>query len=335
MIVIDYSMICKSNFAIMAKDCTATDKEQILRDEQFTFDNGFVLCYDTFRVAILKSLRKYNRLFSKDYGRMVIACDDRSLPYWRKEYNPHYKGNRKTYDSPIPWKLCTDWTDRLTREIKEHFPYTVVSIPGAEADDIIAVCAIHYGPNEKVMVGSRDHDFKQLKKFPNVYLYDPVKDEEIEYTAQQAKDYLFEHIILGDRGDGIPNIMSPENIFVDVDEYGKQKSRQKIIRKTKVATWYSDYGFESPEEFCDSPEMLERFNRNTQMIDLTLTPQIFVDHIKQTIDDGPLSLTNDNILPYLSSLQDPELIKNIDDFHGANVSTNPFTARRMKLNEEQ
>lgn len=143
MILIDYSMICKSNFAIAAKSCTIEDKEYALQNGYVDLDDGR-LCYESFRYAILNSLRKYITKFSREYGAIVLACDSKDAPYWRKVMNPHYKGNRKTFDSPMPWKLCLTWMDTLLQELDQNMPYNIISVPGAEADDIIGVLSRKY-----------------------------------------------------------------------------------------------------------------------------------------------------------------------------------------------
>ncbi len=331
-IVVDYSMICKSNFAILARECKEDECKYALEHGSVMLKDGTELSYENFRLMILTSFKKYNKKFNKKFGKMVVAVDSKSKDYWRLSLSPYYKKNRllKNGQSNMPWKLCDQWTKKLLVELSQNFPYTIISIGGLEADDIIAVLSRKL--NEPVLIVSRDHDFKQLNRYSNVTRYDPINDKFLTATKREALEYLFEHIIKGDKGDGIPNILSPLNIFMEINEDGKQISRQKPISAKKLDLWRGM----KPEDFCETDEIYERFKTNTQLIDLTLTPQIYVDAVIKRYEMGAKTKTNDNIRPYLLSIKGgQDLDKYYQDFYSNEFikDLSPEDQFRMMMNQ--
>ena len=110
-----------------------------------------------------------------------------------------------------------------------------------------------------------------------------------------------EHIITGDKGDGIPNMLSPDDVFVS-------GQRQKPIRKVLLAEWKT----QKPEEFVTS-EMAEGWNRNRMLIDLTKTPE----DIKEGIIHSYTSQTNkekQSLYDYFVKHNMRTMIENIEDF---------------------
>jgi len=214
------------------------------------------------RHMILNSIRSINSKFSKQYGKMVIACDSRRN--WRKEVFPFFKANRKKAreDSELDWNEIFLSLNKIREELKEFFPYPVVQVDGAEADDVISTLCHVNGTDvggESILIVSGDKDFVQLQKFVNVEQYDPVKKKFIRNN--NPNDFLMEHIMRGDRGDGIPNFLSADDCFVTGE-------RQKPITTKKISEWIK----KKPEEFCNE-SMLRGFRRNQQLVDLSNTPQ--------------------------------------------------------------
>ena len=113
---------------------------------------------------------------------------------------------------------------------------------------------------------SGDHDFNQLQKWSNVKQYAPAQKKWIK-IKEPATQVLMEHIITGDKGDGVPNMLSPDNSFVD-------GIRQKSIRKNLLAEWKTT----APEKWITA-EMSHGYNRNQMLVDLTKTPQDIKDGI--------------------------------------------------------
>ena len=94
------------------------------------------------RHMILNSLRAQRRKFHESYGELVLCVDSRT-GNWRQAVFKEYKANRRKTkeESDLDWGMIFDTLYRIVEEIKEHFPYRVIEVSGAEADDVIAVLA--------------------------------------------------------------------------------------------------------------------------------------------------------------------------------------------------
>ena len=179
------------------------------------------------RHMILNSLRFNRNKFNEKYGELVICCDGRNT--WRRDVFPYYKRNRKESRaaSGYDWALIFEILNTIKGELTEHFPYKVVHLDRAEADDIIAVLARNW-IDEKVLILSGDKDFMQLQKYENVNQYSPVQKKYLR--VKNPQEFLFEHIARGDIGDGIPNCLSKDSTFVSGD-------RQVPVTKKRLAEW--------------------------------------------------------------------------------------------------
>ena len=223
------------------------------------------------RHMVLNSLRSYRSKYKDKYGELVICCDNRH--YWRKEVYPYYKASRKKSReaSEIDWTKVFETLNVIRDEIRENFPYKVIDVAGAEADDVIGTLARKYHGYEKVLVLSGDKDFMQLQRYPNVDQFSPIMKRWLRHD--NPLEYLREHIIKGDRGDGIPNFLSNDDVFVS-------GGRQRPVSKKKLETWLDS----EPEQFCDET-MLRNYKRNEELIDLTKTPQKIVEDILETFEN--------------------------------------------------
>lgn len=165
---------------------------------------------DLLRHILLNSIRSIKSKY-KDYGNVVIACDDKN--YWRKDIFPYYKAHRKKAreESDVDWNTIFGCLDKFKVELRENFPYKVIQVPHAEADDIIAVLTKHYHA-EGILIASSDKDYQQLQAYPFVKQYSPILKKEV--VCSYPERFLMEHIIKGDSGDGVPNCLSPDNTFV-------------------------------------------------------------------------------------------------------------------------
>ena len=214
---------------------------------------------DIVRHMVLNAIRAHKVRFSAEFGEMVIACDDKN--YWRKQVYPYYKANRKKERdaSELDWNAVFEVLNKIRDELKTDFPYKVIQVEHAEADDIIATLTKEYCYREKILVLSGDKDFGQLQKFPNVKQYSPVLKKYI--SCNNPDVFLKEHIMRGDSSDGIPNFLSPDNVFV-------MGIRQSPVTSKKLSTWV----LQEPEEFCNDV-MLRNYKRNQQLIDLECIPE--------------------------------------------------------------
>lgn len=229
---------------------------------------------DMFRHMVLNSLRSYRVMF-KEHGEMVIACDDKKS--WRKEYFPLYKANRKKTreQSELDWSAIFNCLNNVRDELKAFFPYRVIQVEGAEADDIIATLCMKHGSllatKEKIIILSGDKDFVQLQVYSNVEQYDPVRKKYIKNA--NPHQYLREHILKGDRGDGIPNVLSPDSCIVDGE-------RQKPLRADKLAQWTSVPNLQS----VLTEQQYAHFKRNEMLIDLHNIPQYIQDTVLERFE---------------------------------------------------
>ena len=193
-----------------------------------TYNKNQEINEDLLRHMVLNSLRSYKVKFGEKYGDLVICCDGRH--YWRRDIFPFYKAGRKKdrAASTLDWTLIFETLNKIRDEIKEYFPYIVLDVDRTEADDIIAVLVQNKSPFEPVLILSGDKDFMQLQKHNRVDQYAPVQKKFVR--TDSPRDFLKEQIIRGDRGDGIPNFLSNDDVLV-------KGERQKPISKKKMAGW--------------------------------------------------------------------------------------------------
>jgi len=252
------------------------------------------------RHMVLNSLRSYIKQFKNKYGDVVIACDNKK--YWRRDVFPFYKSNRKKdrEKSGFDWALIFDTLNKIRDELKEYFPYKVIDVDGAEADDVIAVLTARYSPHEEVLILSSDKDFMQLQKYNNVTQYSPILKKYI--STDNPKHYIKEHIIKGDRGDGIPNFLSPDNVFA-------LGERQKPIRKDKIAQWISM----DPKEFCVNESMLRGYKRNQMLVDLDYIPEDIQSSIVEEYENVK-SGSRQKMMNYFIEKRLRNLIEVMDEF---------------------
>ena len=252
------------------------------------------------RHMILNTIRTYVKKFKASHGPdVVIACDNRN--YWRKEIFPNYKASRKKVreTSGHDWNMIFECLNKIRDELKEHSPYKVIEIDTCEADDIIATIATKYSSNEKVLILSSDEDFAQLQKFKNVEQYSPILKKYIK--EELPKLQLKQLIIRGDKGDGIPNIMSPDDVFVT-------GGRQKPITNKKIINWLN----QDPKDFC-SDEMYRNYVRNETLIDLSKVPENLKEEILHSYDTVK-GKTKQVFMNYMINKRLKNLLEVIDEF---------------------
>lgn len=241
MIIVDLNQVMLSNLMMQLGNHTNAQLEE-----------------NMVRHMVLNALRSYRQKFGDEYGELVIACDNKN--YWRKQVFPYYKANRKKNieNSELNWQSIFECMGKIRSELKEFFPYKVVDIESAEADDIIATLVKEFSefPAQDILILSGDKDFIQLHTNDNVRQYDPVRKKYIK-NPDPAR-YLKEHILKGDSGDGVPNVLSNDNCFV-VGE------RQKPMTQKKL-----DVLIEA--ELDESHPVYRNYLRNKQLIDLSMVP---------------------------------------------------------------
>lgn len=244
MILIDYSQVIISN--LMAHIGANNADEP--------FDENLI------RHMVLNSLRGYRNKFYAEYGELIICCDSKNP--WRRDVFPYYKANRKKdrEASVHNWASIFDVIGKIKEEIRENLPYKVLEVERAEADDIIGTICLNYGSyvadsfTEKILIISGDKDFTQLQKYINVYQWAPIQKKFI--TTDNPERFLREHIILGDKGDGVPNVLSDDDTFVE----GK---RQQPISRRKMDEWITNRSLNNTRGY----------KRNETLINLDMIPK--------------------------------------------------------------
>lgn len=286
MILIDMNQVCISNLMM-----------QIGSKRQNDVDENLV------RHMVLNSLRMYRSRFNEEFGELVLCYD--SKKYWRRDFFPNYKSNRKKdrEASGLDWNLIFETLNNIRDEIRDNFPYKVLDVEGAEADDCIATVVDYISKTptafEKVLVLSGDKDFIQLQKHNFVKQFSPVQKKFL--NGQDPHLYIKEHIMKGDRSDGIPNFLSSDNTFVD-------ELRQKPLAKKKIENWI---GLE-PEDFC-TEEMLRNYQRNKTLIDLECIPDVLKEKILLEYLKPPKG-DRANLLNYFINKRLKNLMNDIGDF---------------------
>ena len=283
MILIDYNQIALASVII-----------QKLNDENMI------------RHMILNSIRMYNKKYRDDYGQMVICCDGPNT--WRREYFPEYKANRKKGrdDSGLDWNEIFRILNLVRDEISTNLPYKVLHLDGCEADDIIGTLVLEtqeFGKDEPVKIVSSDKDFIQLQRFKNVSQFSPIQKKEVK--DKNPRTYLFNHIIKGDSGDGVPNVKSADNTFVE------EGLRQTPIRAKQIEEWLDNS--EKLSEIMDS-EIYRNYQRNKTLIDLNEIPENVSTSIINKFNNTkkPMQM---KVLNYLIKKRCNQLIECVEEFY--------------------
>lgn len=255
------------------------------------------------RHMVLNSIRGYRSRFHEAFGEMVLCYD--SKKYWRRDYFPNYKSNRKKdrANSGLDWNTIFETLNNIRDEIKEIFPYKVLEVDGAEADDVIASIVQHVAETpsefEHILILSGDKDFIQLQKHNFVKQYSPTLKKFVKGIDPDI--YIREHVLKGDRSDGVPNFLSPDNTFVD-------ELRQKPLSKKKLETWIDL----EPSDYC-SDEMMRNYQRNKTLIDLECIPsdlKVKILEEYQNAEHGDRS----KLLNYFINKRLKNLMNDIGDF---------------------
>lgn len=270
---------------------------------QIAGQKGVKLEEGLIRHMILNIIRTHLRTFRKDYGEVVLCSDNRN--YWRKEYFPFYKaGRKKTREkSDLDWHLIFDMLAKFRNELRESFPYKVIDVDGAEADDIIGTLVPRHIMHEDIVIISSDGDFLQLQQYNGrskytVKQYNPAQKKFI--VSQNPIQDLKQKIITGDKGDGIPNILSPSDTFV-------RDIRQKTMTEAKLTKFMA-------EEYTEYENTAKTgFTRNQVLIDLRLIPGDIQSKIINTYEETKPA-PKGRILDYFISHKLKGLIDVIGEF---------------------
>jgi len=270
------------------------------------------------RRVILTSLLSIKAKYKAKFGNeIVFAVDNKTKPYWRKSVNPYYKGTRKESreKSKYDWSYIFDCMSTVKAELIENFPYKVIEVEGAEADDVIAVLLRYVQENRKVREGliespepflivSADGDYVQLHKFEGVEQYSPKKGSLITVkSVKEVNESLLTKIIKGDAGDGICNILSAPNCLVD-------KIRQKAVSTEK----FLNPLLENSDHSWLTEEQQERMRINRILIDFDYIPQDIRDGIVEAYNSYVVKGSKTKVFDYLIKNRLKVLFTRVDEF---------------------
>jgi 5'-3' exonuclease len=250
---------------------------------------------------ILHSMKKE---YSKWGGtHTIFYLEGRS---WRKDIYPDYKAQRalsfaqQTEKEQEDHLLLREAFDDLIKYLDTKTNITVLRNPKAEADDMVSIF-IEAHPDDKHILVSSDSDFFQLLRFPNVMLYDPVKDIQIRRDGVYddagnklafvvdsnakikigkpdpdfvvAPDwYEYSLFLKCVRGDKTDNIFSA---YPGVREKGTKKQvgiREAYEDKAKGYAWNNFMNQKWSDHNQQTVIVKERFELNKKLIDLSQIP---------------------------------------------------------------
>jgi len=282
MILIDYNAVAIGNLVVQRLDV----EENLLRH------------------MILNSIRMYRQKFQNEYGEVVIVADGQAN--WRRDVFPQYKYKRRKSrdESKIDWNEAFRIINMVRDEIRDHFPYKVMHEPNCEADDVIARLALEtqeFGKHEPVMIISADHDFIQLHKYDNIKQYSPMLKKFVK--DKNPRLYSMTHIFKGDGGDGVPNVLSDDNVFVD-------DRRQTPVTKKKLDAWLEAEDLQK----IMGDTIYRNYLRNKKMIDLTETPDAIKEQIINSFESQDPKKNKGKVFPYLVKKRCKRLVECVQEF---------------------
>ena len=254
---------------------------------------------DMVRHICLKSLAMYRKKYHRTYGELVLADD--SYNVWRKDIYPFYKANRKKtrHKDSKDWNQIFDCISIIREELKVNFPYKYICISKCEADDIIGTLCEKYGETENIMIVSGDKDFQQLQRYRKVKQFSPITKKNIKLTQEQAEEYLTDHIIGGDTGDGVPNVLSQDDVFVSgMRQRPLSKKKREVIKDPLV---------------MNDDEVDRNLQRNRSLIDLTYIPNEYKKLILDEFDNVKVA-PRGGLLTYFINNRLMDLEESIGDF---------------------
>ena len=282
MILVDYNAVAIGNLVVQRLDV----EENLLRH------------------MILNSIRMYRQKFQNEYGEIVIVADGQAN--WRRDVFPQYKYKRRKSrdESKIDWNEAFRIINMVRDEIRDHFPYKVMHEPNCEADDVIARLALEtqeFGKHEPVMIISADHDFIQLHKYDNIKQYSPMLKKFVK--DKNPRLYSMTHIFKGDGGDGVPNVLSDDNVFVD-------DRRQTPVTKKKLDAWLEAEDLQK----VMGDTIYRNYLRNKKMIDLTETPDAIKEEIINSFESQDPKKNKGKVFPYLVKKRCKRLVECVQEF---------------------
>jgi len=297
----------------------------IMRQQMLEDSWGFL------RHLFLNSVLSIQKMAQAD--ELIIAFDDKKN--WRKNIYPGYKANRKDQrESDINWEGFFKFLNKFQEELK-LFPFKILQIDYAEADDIIGVLCKNLQNNEIIVVSS-DKDFKQLLRFDNVDLYDPIKNELID--VDDPNEFLIKHILQGDNSDNIKDVKTIKKYTEEFKKFlknlynnedispsykliaEKEFLKQNDYNYNKVCSWKPGrIGPKTADKILKDKKQLNELKKlksyklNQILIDLSKTPKIISERIMKKYKHTKVVFDKDEIKKYFNKNKLNELTEELDE----------------------
>lgn len=281
--LIDFSQVAISAVMVCEKEIKSSDNKK-----------------DLIKHIILNQLLGFKKKFG---GQLIVCCDGRN--YWRKKEFPYYKGHRKHQksESTFDWKLIYEVLDEIKVELVDNFPYKVIEVEEAEADDIIATLVQYFDENELTNTGlveepqgivivSTDGDYQQLQKYPNVKQWGNVAKKFI--VCKNPKQHLIEYICSGQTKDNIPSIVNPDQWAKDRSE--NIPTRGKPLKSSRMLEFYHK-GYDA----CLNEEEQRNWKRNELLLDFDSIPPAIHNKIVSAYINYEVKGSKRKVWDYLQS----------------------------------
>lgn len=245
------------------------------------------------------------RFGGTDNCHVVFCTEGRS---WRKDFYTPYKANRAVKRASLTEKeveldtMFWQTYESMIEYLKTKTNTSVLRCPTAEADDLIArFIALH--PTDTHFIISSDTDFVQLIA-PNVKQFNGVNDQFITLEGyfdsrdRPIKDtktkepklvgdpqwLLFEKCMRGDTSDNVfsayPGVRtkSTKKTIGLTEAYADRHSKGFNWNSMMLSRWTDHDGVEH--------RVLDDYNRNVTLVDLTAQPQEVKDIVDKSIREG-------------------------------------------------
>ncbi len=153
-----------------------------------------------------------------------------------------------------------------------------------------------------------DQDKAEAKELVQYHIYDVASMTIATYFTRLNyinSSFKWNHILRRDSGDGIPNVLSDDDTFI---EEGKSQSP---LRQQKIDTW-----IENADNLKDHMDetTYRNFQRNKKFIDLTDIPEHLQQLIINTYDEQSLA-PKMKVLNYLIKKRCNQLIEVVEEFY--------------------
>ena len=304
-------MICIDLSQTVISSCTVQLHNELKRGDRD--QNKLLIKHMTFN-TILGLKKKFN---STHGSKVVLACD--SKDYWRRDYFPPYKGHRKfaKAKSDQDWDMIYEAVNEIKADLREYFPYHVVEVPKAEADDVIACLAKYSQTADLTQVGlfeeepepflavSRDGDFKQLQKWSNVSQWSIIDKKMLK--EPKPEKYLLNHIIVGDAGDNIPSVLNG-------DDWAKARAEGKSLRAAPMKDKRLQSFLINGAAECVNESEKRNWARNENLVSFEKIPANIYKSIIDEYVGYEVKGNKTKLMSYFSKNRMKQLFSELDNF---------------------